>query len=320
MLRWRAAPRSLATVGLAAAVTLAASAGAFASTPSPPPPHLPAITSGTVELRYEANREYIVQAAQVAKDAGDSERAATLRAMAQGDRRFITFDGRKDGLALEVLGDLSDAERIAILVPGADTSIDTFDSKDGLAESAQTLYEGIKSSGLGDDVSVVAWLGYATPDTVSLAALTTGRADDGARQLRRFITSVRGLNDAEVALFCHSYGSVVCGRVAPGSRVSDIVVYGSPGMGIDSSAALETEAHVWAALSAGDWIGMVPNGSLSVFETTIGFGADPTGPSFGATRLVAGDGGHGDYLVRDSQLIEDFVFIASGMRWEVARG
>jgi hypothetical protein len=238
--------------------------------------------------------------------------------MARGGRQFVTFDGRNDGLAVEVFGDLSDAHRVAILVPGTDTSIDTFDSEDGLAESARNLYQGIEATGRGDDVAVVAWLGYATPDTVSLAALTTGRAEDGARRLRRFITSLHAVGDADVALFCHSYGSVVCGRIAEGSSVSDIVVYGSPGMGANSSAALKTGAQLWAAQSEGDWIGIVPNGSLSVFDTTIGFGADPMDPSFGATRLRAGDGGHGDYLAAGTPLIEDFVLIAGGRGWQVA--
>lgn len=318
MIHSETALRLIVTVGLAAAVTLASTAGAFASTPAPPPPRLSAVTSTTVELRYEANREYVVDAARMAKEAGDSGRAATLEEMAQEHRQFITFDARNDGRAVEVFGDLTDAERISILVPGADTSIDTFDLNAGIAESARNLYEEIEATGGGDYIAVVAWLGYATPDTMSLAALTTGRADDGARQLRRFVTSLQGVNDAEVSLFCHSYGSVVCGRAAPDLPVSDIVVFASPGMGADSSAALETDADVWAARSSGDWIELMPNGSLSVFETTIGFGTDPTDPSFGALRLHAGNGGHGDYLSGDGPLIEDFAFIAGGRDDEVA--
>ena len=318
MSRWRAAPRWFTAIGLAAAVGLAASAGAFASTPSPPPPRLPAITADTVHLRYEANRDYIIEAGQVAERAGDPGRAATLSRMARGDRRFITFDGRGDGKAVEVFGELSRASRIAILVPGADTSIDTFDLHHGLAESARNLFTGIKSAGDGDETAVVAWLGYTTPDTVSLAALTTGRADEGARRLRRFVASLQSVNDAEVALFCHSYGSVVCGRAAPGAAISDIVVYGSPGMGADSSAALDTAANVWVAQNAGDWIAIVPNGSLSLFDMTIGFGADPMDRSFGATRLRAGGGGHSDYLAAGTPLMEDFVLIAGGRGLEVA--
>jgi hypothetical protein len=314
-----AARRFVATLGLAVTVTLATTAGAFASTPAPPPPQLPAISTNTVELRYATNREYIVRAARMAKEAGDTGREASLKRMAEESRQFLTFDGRRDGVVVEVLGNLAAAERIAIVVPGADTSIDTFDSNGGLAESARALHDAIQSMGEADDVAVVAWLGYATPETVSLAALTTGRADDVAPELRRFVTSVQGVNDAEIALFCHSYGSVVCGRAAPRLPVSDIVVYGSPGMGTDSSSALETDARIWAARNTGDWIRLIPNVSLSVFETTIGFGADPIEPSFGASSLRAGEGGHGDYLVQDGSLLEDLALVASGRSQGIAR-
>jgi hypothetical protein len=312
------AARLVAILSLVAAVTLATTAGAFAATPAPPPPRLPAITSSTAEFRYSANREYIIDAARMAEAAGDSGRAETLETMAEGDRQFLTFDGRAEGRAVEVIGDLTGARRIAILVPGADTSIDTFDLNAGLAESARALYERIERVSEGSEVAVIGWLGYAAPDTMSLAALTTGRADDGARELRRFVISLQRVNDAEVALFCHSYGSVVCGRAAPHVSLSDIVVYGSPGMGTESFRSLDTEAHVWAARSEGDWIGRMPNGTFSVFDTTIGFGTDPTSPSFGASRLDAGDGGHGEYMVRGNPLIDIFALIAGGRGREVA--
>jgi hypothetical protein len=312
------AARFVAILSLVAAVTLATTAGAFAATPAPPPPRLPAITSSTAEFRYSENREYIIDAARMAEAAGDSGRAEVLETMAEGDRQFLTFDGRADGRAVEVIGDLTGARRVAILVPGADTSIDTFDLNGGPAESARALYERIEQVSEGNEVAVIAWLGYAAPDTMSLAALTTGRADDGARELRRFVTSLQRVNNAEVALFCHSYGSVVCGRAAPHVSLSDIVVYGSPGMGTKSFRSLDTDAHVWAALSEGDWIGRMPDGSLSVFDTTIGFGTDPTNPTFGASRLDAGDGGHGDYMVRGNPLIDIFALIAGGRGREVA--
>ncbi|NED08377.1 hypothetical protein G3I55_42900, partial [Streptomyces sp. SID6648] len=61
---------------------------------------------------------------------------------------------------------------------------------------------------------------------------------------------------ARVSLFCHSYGSVVCGLAAdalPG-RVTDIAVAGSPGMRAESAARLDTSARVWAMRDADDWI------------------------------------------------------------------
>ena len=51
-------------------------------------------------------------------------------------------------------------------------------------------------------------------------------------------TSCRGCSGSRVALFCHSYGSVVCGVAADDlpARVTDIAVSGSPGMRADNAA------------------------------------------------------------------------------------
>ncbi|GAB2328342.1 hypothetical protein STREPTOSP366_35210 [Streptomyces variabilis] len=40
---------------------------------------------------------------------------------------MLYFDGRGAGLVTEVLGDLAHADRVAVLVPGSDTGIDTYD-------------------------------------------------------------------------------------------------------------------------------------------------------------------------------------------------
>ncbi len=57
---------------------------------------------------------------------GDAHRAAAVRALAAPSRRLLAFDGRGAGQATEVLGDLAHAEHIAVLVPGSDTSLDTY--------------------------------------------------------------------------------------------------------------------------------------------------------------------------------------------------
>ena len=88
-----------------------------------------------------------------------------------------------------------------------------------------------------------------------------------------------------VSVFCHSYGSVVCGRAAPAMQVSDIVVFGSPGMDVSSVNDLGTTAKVWATRARSDWIRYVPHVRVDGY----GHGADPAGPSFGST-LFRSDG------------------------------
>ncbi|WP_323139687.1 alpha/beta hydrolase [Streptomyces sp. NBC_01443] len=60
----------------------------------------------------------------MAKAAGDVQRERALRALATADRHFLLFDGRGEGRAVEVLGDLATADRISVLVPGSDTTLD----------------------------------------------------------------------------------------------------------------------------------------------------------------------------------------------------
>lgn len=62
-------------------------------------------------------------------------------------------------------------------------------------------------------LAVLAWLGYDTPSVLNLDVLTAGRAGQGARALRPLVSWLGGRGTG-VALLCHGYGTVVCGRAA----------------------------------------------------------------------------------------------------------
>jgi len=115
-----------------------------------------------------------------------------------------------------------------------------------------------------------------------------------------------------VALFCHSYGSVLCGLAAPNlpaGRVQDITVLGSPGMRADNVSDLHTSAHVWAARDATDWISDVPHLEFA----GLGHGADPVSGSFGARVIsAAGASGHPGYFAPDTASLANFAEIALG--------
>lgn len=311
--------RGLLAVLVTTAVTLPLSATARAVTPAPAPAQLPAVAADTLDARYAANREAVTEAARMAVTHGDEERAGELRALAAPGRNLLTFDGRGDGRAVEVYGDLAGAERIAVLVPGSDTTLSTYDSGGptaykSLAGGARAVKEEIRRQAPAATVAVVAWLGYATPATVSTDVLTPGRADDGADELHRFTQELRRANrGAKVSLLCHSYGSVVCGRAATGLDVADIAFYGSPGVGAgDSVATLRTRATVWAGRGAEDWIADVPHTEIALLGTTIGFGADPVAPGFGARLFDAGVTAHSEYLRPGSVSLRNLARIAAG--------
>ena len=321
--------RRLAAMLVTAAVTLSSVAGTVATTPAPKPPELPALAGATLTGIYADNLEYIEAAAAMAEVDGNHERAEALRAMARPDRQFLSFDARADGRVVELVGDLERAEKVSVLVPGSDVSVDTFEGEStpsALGASARALHE--RSGELSRRrIAVIAWLGYETPDTFSLAAMTSDRAEQGAEELRAFVTALQRVTDAPIALMCHSYGSVVCGLASAGTgedepvlEVSDIAVFGSPGMGVESAHDLAGEVRLWAGRGAGDWISLVPNESFSMLGTTVGFGDDPTDPSFGALPLNAGDGGHSDYLKPGSPALDRLALIASGNAARVVAG
>ncbi|MEU0571262.1 alpha/beta hydrolase, partial [Nonomuraea sp. NPDC005983] len=277
-------------------------------------PPLRDATPAALAERYAAGHAAILAAEQMATRYGHQGRAATLRAMADPSRRFLSFDGRDGGRTVEVFGELSRAERIAVLVPGSDTNLDKY----GLLRGGSIRLQ----QELGDRSAVIAWLGYRTPSTVSFQAATSGRADEAASALRAFVRELGGaLPTARISMLCHSYGSVVCGRAASGLDVANIVLYGSAGVTVDNAAALHTRATVWAGRGSGDWIAAIPHTRLHLPFTTLGFGPDPVSPQFGARVFAAGDGGHSDYLKLGSLPLRNIARIVSGQASsEVARG
>ena len=105
---------------------------------------------------------------------------------------------------------------------------------------------------------------------------------------------------------------MVTGLAAPGlpPQVKDLVVVGSPGMGVSRVADLRTSAHVWAGQSAQDWIDWVP--AFRVWGA--GHGPLPITASFGGR--VFGTGGvidHDHYLAPGTQSLSNIVGIVLGL-------
>lgn len=264
------------------------------------------VSAAALEKRYRVSRADIRAAGRAASGHGDLKRAASLRAMAAPGRQFLSFDGRDGGRSVEVVGELSGARRVAVLVPGAGVGLDAYGR---LRRGAVALQRE-----LGQGGAVVAWLGYRSPATVSPASVTDGRAAEAAPGLRQLVDRLgAALPGARITLLCHSYGSVICARAASGTPADAIVLYGSPGTGAEDVAALRTGARVWAGRGGGDWIARVPHVRVRVpFVGAVGFGTDPVAERFGAEVFEAGGGGHSDYLLPRSRSLTNLARIASG--------
>ncbi|MFC4912671.1 alpha/beta hydrolase [Actinomadura gamaensis] len=322
--------RRLAACAVLASGVLFTTAGTGHADPYAKPGPVPMLSPTTLTARYAAERVTIEKALKTAKDVGDTDRARALTAFLRPDRHFLSVDPRGRGQAVEVVGDLAHARRVAVLVPGADSTIAGFDTRAGRpwaspGGGARAVYDEARRLAPASDLAVVAWLGYAAPKTFSSDVLTDTRAERGAVELRRFLVGMHRANpSAEVGLLCHSYGSVVCGRAAmegygPGGpawqKVSDIALFGSPGTTAWTAGGLGTTARVWAGRGATDWMEDVPH--VRIFG--LGLGPDPVSRSFGARVFQAGRSGHSDYLAPGSPSLRNLTYIALGRPANVTR-
>lgn len=295
-------------------VVASATGSAGRDEPYAPPAPVPELSAATLDARYAAAGREIIRAKAAAERIDDTARARALAGLLAPGRRFLAFDPRGRGRAVEVIGDLERADRIAVVVPGADNTVTVFDDAKFVGGGARALYReaGHRQAGAGTRFAVIAWLGYAPPSTRSTRVLTGAAATDGSRELTRFLTAVHRVNGhARFALLCHSYGGAVCGKAAPRLRslpVDDIALFGSPGTTFPNAAALRTSARVWAGRSDGDWIAHVPH----VRVAGLGLGADPVSPGFGARRFDAGKGPHSGYLRPGSTALRNLTAIALG--------
>ncbi|TGB13072.1 alpha/beta hydrolase [Streptomyces sp. MZ04] len=271
-----------------------------------------------ISLRYEANSLSLkaerdrerARANDPDLTRQDHERARSLVAryeeLLDPGRRILAFDPRGRGQIAEVYGDLAIADRVSVIVPGSDIDLSTFDRTSDKYGTPAGMARSLHAAA-GDRTAVVAWVGYTTPVGLGPDAATGRLAEAGAPRLARFVQGLTASGAPRPAVFCHSYGSVVCGLAAPKLPASDLVVLGSPGMRADSVADLHTTARVWAARDDSDWIGDVPN--VELFG--LGHGTDPAGPGFGARRVPAERAeGHTGYFAPGTDSLQAFAAIA----------
>ncbi|CAL9317973.1 alpha/beta hydrolase [Streptomyces sp. SudanB52_2052] len=278
-----------------------------------------------VELRYRANRIALAKAREVERErmhdqrltpAGQHEAGRRLHRfedLMEKGRHILAFDPEGSGRVAEVFGDLGAADRVSVVVPGVDTDLLTFQRThrkySAPAGMAESLYAAERQASPSTRTAVIAWADYTAPSGLGIDSATAMRAEEGAMRLNALVRALPG--GAPVSLFCHSYGSVVCGVAAhslPG-RVSDIAVAGSPGMRVEKAAQLHTSARVWAMRDADDWIQDVPYLEVG----GLGHGADPVSAGFGARVLSAqGAKGHAGYFEPGTASLMNFAEIGVG--------
>ncbi|WP_425608603.1 alpha/beta hydrolase [Streptomyces albipurpureus] len=288
------------------------------------------LNGAPVSLRYRANRTAIarsleseVQRAKTARLTRDGRHQSMRRihrfqALMRPERQILAFDPSGSGRAAEVFGDVERAERVSVIVPGVDTNLLTFQRSarkySAPVGMAQSLYAAERAASPHTRTAVIAWADYTAPAGIGMDSVIGRLAKNGAVRLTRLIDALPGTSN--IALFCHSYGSVVCGvaaRALP-SRVTDIAVAGSPGMRAGNVTELRAHARVWAMRDRGDWVEDVPHLQVG----GLGHGEDPVAPEFGARVMsAAGAMGHSGYFEPGTESVANLAEIGVGSYSEV---
>lgn len=191
------------------------------------------------------------------------------------DTYLLGFDNAGDGKAIVSRGNPDTAAHVGTFVPGTGAGFHDLpvilDQNSSLFDSANRVP--------GANTATISWIGYDAPND-PLAASQEHFATDANQALDRFQQGLDTVNpDAHHTLVGHSYGSTVIGYAARdgGLPVDDIVLVGSPGVGVDTAAQLDVPAdRVWVVEDNQDRIADLN-----------WFGKDPGDDAFGANQVAA---------------------------------
>ncbi|MFD5192227.1 alpha/beta hydrolase [Streptomyces sp. NPDC058357] len=286
------------------------------------------------------------------KLAGLREIDRQLKEGSQPPMYLIGIGDEGNGRAIVSYGNPDTSKNVSAYVPGLNTSLDEEFAKNDLKRARDTA---IGAQGYDPSSASIVWLGYDAPQTPdglsSLAVAGTGRAEKGGVAYNDFMSGISATNqnkDPHITAIGHSYGSRTVGAAAkhiggiPG--VDDIILVGSPGVGVDRAVDLGVGAgHVFVGAAANDpvtklpsktqvvvgGIGMILGGPAGAYiagdladrgDDDLWFGKDPASKAFGATRFPVDPGkpmsfdSHSNYFnpVRDAVSADSIALIVSG--------
>jgi len=172
--------RYLAAAPLLAAALFGTTAAAWPPATAPLPQAPPAPTSGALSARYAADARAIGGAAREAARDGDIQLADALAMLRTQHVLFFSSSGQ--GLAAMVIGNLATATRVAILVPGSDTTLATFFSRGSSSPGGGAFALAAEARRLdpGAHLAIIAWLGSCRISGCSGWASATTRCRPGS--------------------------------------------------------------------------------------------------------------------------------------------
>lgn len=227
-----------------------------------------------------------------------------------------------NGRAIVAFGNPDTAKNVATYVPGLNTSLDKEFAEGDLKRARDTA---IGARYYDSSSAAIVWLGYDAPQTpdgvYSLAVMGDGRAERGGASFNRFMGGISATNEHDnphLTAIGHSYGSRTVGAATQHGQgipgVDEIVLVGSPGVGVDRAEDLGVgKDHVFVGAAENDVVTKLPSKQESAVgavgwaaagpvgarlfgefadrgDDDLWFGKDPASRSFGARRFQVDDG------------------------------
>ncbi|ORB50482.1 alpha/beta hydrolase [Mycolicibacterium rhodesiae] len=234
------------------------------------------------------------------------------------------FDGQ--GRAAIAIGNPDKAANTTVVVPGTSHSV----TEGWLSASdATNLYNEAVKADPTRSASVVAWMGYDAPNSLTDPQVAqTSLAHQGGALLA---ADVNGLNvthgpgSSHMTVMGHSYGSTTVADAAAGygMHTNDVILIGSPGTDMAKSAAdfhLAPGGHVFVGAASTDpvtQLGGLPQVHIPGTGVNLALGTDPAMDGFGSTRFKAEVPGwtindHSHYFERGTESLFSMADIVSG--------
>lgn len=240
---------------------------------------------------------------------------------------LLSIGDEGTGRAAVAFGNPDTSKNVAAYVPGLGTALDS----DFARNDVERAYHTARLSRQNDPSSAaIVWLGYDPPQLGGVDAetllsntdvMSPERAEKGAPAYNSFMSGLAATNEHEdphLTAIGHSYGSRLVGAATqePGGipGADDIVLLGSPGVGVDKAEDLGVgKEHVFVGAADNDPVTMLPSkkeaaaGTAGFFggglfgaylfgdiadqgDDDIWFGKDPASEAFGANRFMVDDG------------------------------
>ncbi|MEV4759818.1 alpha/beta hydrolase [Micromonospora sp. NPDC049559] len=257
-----------------------------------------------------------------------------------GPRAYLlSLDPAGDGRAVVALGNPDRADNVLTYVPGMTSDLPGLR---GELDRAERLAARCGELAPTRQSAAVLWLDYDAPDFVDEAA-GAKRAEVAAPGLHRFQEGLRLTHEtaegstATRTVVGHSYGSLVVGSAARdhGLAADNLVLVGSPGVGVDHAARLSAPGTaVWASTAANDVIQYAarsPGEALAGLAAGVAlpglglplvlgrpgeqlwFGRNPVDPGFGARVFAGAPRGHTGYWDAGNPALDSMARIALGV-------